>query len=179
MAPRREDLGSWLEGGPGDQGDSSSARPSALGLPASGPGSRATLGRRVLALLVDWTLSLAVAAQVFPDPTSPAPGIFAADPTGTLGVFAVSTAVLVSTLGFTIGHRVVGIRVVRVRDLVARRDGGRDGGAGDGRRALGAPGVVAGVVRTLLLCLVIPAVVWDGEGRGMHDAAAGTVLVRR
>ncbi|MBX9246160.1 RDD family protein [Actinotalea ferrariae] len=167
-------MGSWLEGGPGDQGDAPSARPSALGLPASGPGSRATLGRRVLALLVDWTLSLAVAAQVFPDPTSPAPGIFAADPTGTLGVFAVSTAVLVSTLGFTIGHRLVGIRVVRVRDLA----GGR-GGAGDGPRAPRAPGVVAGVVRTLLLCLVIPAVVWDGEGRGMHDAAAGTVLVRR
>ncbi len=172
MAPRREDLGSWLEGGPGEP---SADRPSGLGLPSAGPGSRATLGRRVVALLVDWTLSLAVAARLFPDPTSPAPGIFAADPTGTLGVFAVSTAVLVATLGFTIGHRLVGIRVVRVRDLATR------GAAGSPAQALGprAPGLVAGLVRTVLLCLVIPAVVWDGEGRGMHDAAAGTVLVRR
>lgn len=170
MAPRREDLGSWLEGTPGDP----SARAhgsSGLGLPDDGPGSRAGLGRRVVALVVDWTLSLAVAARLFPDPTSPAPGIFAADPTGTLGVFALSTAVLVSTLGFTVGHRLVGIRVVRVRDL-------RDRPVGDGV-APRAPGLVAGVVRTLLLCLVIPAAVWDREGRGMHDAAAGTVLVRR
>ncbi|MFE4466652.1 RDD family protein, partial [Oerskovia sp. NPDC056781] len=30
----------------------------------------------------------------------------------------------------------------------------------------------------VLLCLVVPAVVWDGDGRGMHDKAAGTVIVR-
>ncbi|WP_199424565.1 RDD family protein [Actinotalea solisilvae] len=169
MASRRDDLGSWLEGTPGDP---SPEDVSALGLPASGPGSRAPLGRRVVAILVDWVLSMAVAAQVAPDPTSPAPGIFAADPRATLAVFALSTAVLVSTLGFTIGHRLVGVRVVRVRDLAAR-------GSGEARGPARAPGVVAGVVRTLLLCLVIPAVVWDREGRGMHDAAAGTVLVLR
>jgi len=33
-------------------------------------------------------------------------------------------------------------------------------------------------VRSALLCLVIPAVVWDRDGRGLHDTAAGTVLVR-
>jgi hypothetical protein len=34
-------------------------------------------------------------------------------------------------------------------------------------------------VRTVLLCLVIPAVVWDAEGRSLHDRVAGTVIVRR
>ena len=31
----------------------------------------------------------------------------------------------------------------------------------------------------LLLVLVIPAVVMDEDGRGLHDRAAGTVVVRR
>ena len=35
------------------------------------------------------------------------------------------------------------------------------------------------VVRTVLLCLVIPAVIWDADQRGLHDKAAGTVLLRR
>jgi len=38
---------------------------------------------------------------------------------------------------------------------------------------------VAALVRTLLLGLVIPAVVTDDDGRGLHDRAAGTVVVRR
>ena len=33
--------------------------------------------------------------------------------------------------------------------------------------------------RTALLCLVIPAVIWDRDQRGMHDRLIGTVLVRR
>jgi uncharacterized RDD family membrane protein YckC len=40
-------------------------------------------------------------------------------------------------------------------------------------------GFARGAVRTALLCLVIPAVVWDADGRGLHDKAAGTVIVRR
>ena len=34
------------------------------------------------------------------------------------------------------------------------------------------------IVRTVLLVLVIPAVIWDADQRGLHDKAAGTVLVR-
>ncbi|MCU1514874.1 MAG: hypothetical protein JWO10_1964, partial [Microbacteriaceae bacterium] len=34
-------------------------------------------------------------------------------------------------------------------------------------------------LRTVLLSLVIPAVIWDLDQRGLHDKAAGTVLVRR
>jgi hypothetical protein len=34
------------------------------------------------------------------------------------------------------------------------------------------------LVRTLLLCLGIPALIWDRDQRGLHDKAAGTVLVR-
>jgi uncharacterized RDD family membrane protein YckC len=40
-------------------------------------------------------------------------------------------------------------------------------------------GLVAMAVRTVLLCLVIPAAVMDSNGRGLHDIAAGTVVLRR
>ena len=35
------------------------------------------------------------------------------------------------------------------------------------------------IVRTALVALLIPALIWDGDNRGMHDRFAGTVLVRR
>jgi hypothetical protein len=33
-------------------------------------------------------------------------------------------------------------------------------------------------VRTALLCLAIPALIWDADHRGLHDRVAGTMLVR-
>ncbi|MGF0117121.1 RDD family protein [Promicromonospora sp. Marseille-Q5078] len=150
----REDMGSWLEGGRRD--DSSGAR-GRLGLPEAGPGSLARLGRRVVALLVDWAVATLIAYLV----TGPA-SFAELDSWVTLLVFALENLLLVSTVGFTIGHRLLG---VQVRVL----------GAPDGV----APGFARGAVRAVLLCLVIPAVVWDGDGRGLHDRAAGTVLVRR
>ena len=150
----REDLGSWLEGPPTDPEGTSQ-----LGLPPEGPGSLARLPRRVAALLVDWFVSLAVSGLLFPEDGA-ARGLLAGDRMATLAVFGVSSALLVGLLGHTIGHRLAGLRVVRVRD---------------GR----APGPVAGVVRSALLVLVIPAVVWGRDGRGLHDVVAGTAIVRR
>ena len=42
-----------------------------------------------------------------------------------------------------------------------------------------APGFLSALARTILLCLVVPAVVWDSDGRGLHDRVAGTAIVRR
>lgn len=76
----------------------------------------------------------------------------------TLGVFAVEQILLIGTLGYSIGHRAAGIHVVSLRG--------------------GAAGPLAALVRTLLLCLVIPAVIFDPDQRGLHDKAMNTVLVR-
>jgi len=142
-------MGSWLEGPPADG--------RGLGLPEEGQGSRAGIGRRVLALAIDWTASLLIAAAFFDS-----------HPLATLGVFAAENLVLVMLLGSTLGHRVAGLRVRRVE--VAK------GEVPD--RALGV-GPLRAFVRVLLLCAVIPAVVWDSDGRGLHDRFAGTVITRR
>jgi uncharacterized RDD family membrane protein YckC len=157
MVPR-EGLGSWLEGG---SVSGSETRGTRLGLPDAGPGSRAPLGRRLVALLVDWIVATLVAFILF---RPSAPGVFElvselpawAQP----ALFAVMNLLLVSTIGSTIGHRLLGLQVRVVGTA-------------------GAVGFARGAVRTLLLCLVIPAVVWDSDGRGLHDRAAGTVIVRR
>lgn len=116
----------------------------------------APLGRRVVALFVDWGVSWAIAALI-------APG----NELVPLAVLAVMNVVLVGSIGFTIGHRLLGLQV---------RVLGRPGqGAADGAFV----GFWRSTVRTVLLCLVIPAVVWDGDGRGLHDRAAGTVITRR
>lgn len=84
---------------------------------------------------------------------------FSYDGWATLAVFAVAQIVLLLTANGSAGHLLLGLRVVPV--------------------AGGYLGVWRPFVRTLLLCLVIPAVIWDRDQRGMHDRLAGTVLVRR
>jgi uncharacterized RDD family membrane protein YckC len=76
----------------------------------------------------------------------------------TLAVFAAEVLVLTWLAGGSAGQLVRGLRVVRL----------------DGRPM----GLPRAALRTLLLCLLIPALIWDRDGRGLHDKAAGTVVVR-
>ena len=82
-----------------------------------------------------------------------------ANPVASNLIFVAVQVLFIPTLGGSPGHRLFGMRIVRV-------DGGWSG--------LWRP-----VVRTLLLALIIPAVIWDGDHRGLHDKTAGTVLVPR
>lgn len=119
------------------------------GRPRNGPGSVATLPRRAVALLVDWLLAVLVASTFLPD----------VGPLGPLLVFVVVQVLLVGSLGHAVGHRLLGLVVVR--------DDGRHAGFG------------AALARTVLLALVVPALVVDEDGRGLHDRVAGTTVVRR
>jgi uncharacterized RDD family membrane protein YckC len=119
-----------------------------LGLPESGSGSLAKMGKRTLAILVDWGLSMLV-SQAF----------FGGDATATLIVFGIQQWLLVATLGASIGHTLLRLRVVRL----------------DGKWV----GFWRSLIRVALILLVIPAVVWDADNRGLHDKAAGTILVLR
>jgi uncharacterized RDD family membrane protein YckC len=70
-----------------------------FGLPREGSRSVAGLGRRLLALLIDWLVCTPIALAAFRS------GIW------TLPVFAVETYLLTALTDMTIGKRLVGIRV--------------------------------------------------------------------
>ena len=84
---------------------------------------------------------------------------FTDDSTATLGIFAVMQWIAVWALGASVGQLIAGLRV----------------GSLTGKRL----SPWQSLVRTGLICLVIPVAVWDADGRGLHDKAAKTVLVRR
>ncbi len=81
------------------------------------------------------------------------------NPWATLGVFASLHVLTVGTVGSSPGHLLLGMRVERL------------GG--------GWAGPVPAIVRTALLCLAVPALIFDADQRGLHDRVPGTVLVRR
>jgi uncharacterized RDD family membrane protein YckC len=123
-----------------------------LGLPETGPGSVAPLGRRFGALFLDWGLCFLIAYGLFAGSNQQATS------NRTLIIFLVMSVLTVGTVGFTPGKRLLGLRVVS-------ENGGR----------LGFGWVV---VRSVLLCLAVPALVWDRDGRGLHDRLARAVQVR-
>jgi len=152
----RRTLGGWLSGpGSGLDAASDQYRGERLGLPAEGPGSVAGVGRRLVAVTIDWFAAGFISRLIFPDVVYGS----RASSVAVLGIFAVMTALLVWLLGATIGHRLLNLQVVRLGDQP--------------RVAL-----PYALLRTVLLCLVIPAVIWDRDGRGFHDKAAGTVCIR-
>ncbi|RZS89599.1 RDD family protein [Motilibacter rhizosphaerae] len=157
MAPiDRRTLGSWLEGpraAAEQQGVVFRPRGERIGLPAEGPGSVAPLGRRLVGLLVDWFISGGVVQVAGGRPQDAAYGW------AVLAVFAVLSTLSLAFVGRTPGHALLRLRLVDLRPR--------------------GPQALRVLLRQLLVCLVIPAVIWDADGRGLHDKAAGTVLVRR
>lgn len=157
----RADLASWLSG-PGSvrpptrpDGTEWAYPGERLGLPEQGTGAVARFGRRTGALAVDWVASLLLVRLFLPglDYGSPQSSF------ATLGVFAAQVALFTWLSGSSFGQRLFALQVVRL----------------DGR---GAPGLLRALGRTLLLCLVVPPLVWDRDQRGLHDRWMGTILLR-
>ncbi|MFC4332119.1 MULTISPECIES: RDD family protein [Streptomyces] len=151
----RQAVGSWLSGPRAameDAGADFGYRGEQLGLPEQGPGSIARPGRRLAALAVDWGLCLLIAYGLIADSYNEAAQVW-----GPL-ILLVLMVLTLGTVGCTPGKRLLGLRVVAL---------------GTGRvqplRAL---------LRTVLLFLALPALIWDRDGRGLHDRLAGTVEVR-
>lgn len=119
-----------------------------LGLPFSGPGALAKMGRRVAALAIDWAISLFLGAT-----------FFKYDNTSIMILFVSLNYLFEVTTSATIGHRLLGLKLTRTNGHWV--------------------GFWRPLVRNLLLILVIPVAIWDADGRGLHDKAAGTLLVRR
>ncbi len=148
-------MGSWLSGpraAAEQMGVEFGYRGERLGLPEEGPGSIAPVGRRIVALLIDWLLCVLIAYGLIAHRS-----LYGAN-NWALVVFGVLSVIGLTLVGSTPGKVVTRLRVVSV-------DGGR-------LRPLGV------IIRTVLLLIVIPAVVWDRDTRGLHDKAARAVQVR-
>jgi len=118
-----------------------------------------SLGRRLGAYLIDAFVAVfsavAIAGVHYP------PERISEDPRDTLVIsafFIVEVALTTGLLGYSIGKRVLGMRV-------ENRDGEPIG-------------VLRALVRTALMFLVIPAVVMTDDKRGLHDLAAGSRVIR-
>ena len=139
--------GSWLSGQRPVPDENESRYPGQrIGLPEEGSQSVAGIGRRLGALLIDWLLCTAIAFGAFHDQH------------WTIAVFALEVYVLTAATGFTIGKRLLGLRVVRL----------------DGKPV----GFGWSLIRLVLLLAVVPPLVLDKNLRGLHDRAAGTVVIR-
>lgn len=122
-----------------------------LGLPNEGQNSVARAGRRIGGIAVDWAIAMGISLLLAPY-ESLAYSFY------TIGLFAVLQLLAIPALGGSIGHRLLGMRLIGL----------------DGQK----PALWRVVVRTVLLVIVIPALVWDSDQRGFHDKVAGTVLIR-
>jgi uncharacterized RDD family membrane protein YckC len=112
---------------------------------------------RIAALFLDWAASILVVVAIAgwdrwrEDPWS---GWW------TLGVFVLESALLTALLGGSFGKLLTRLRVVR------------SDGSGGTLNLLGA------FIRSLLVALVIPPLIFRPDGRGLHDMAVGSVTVR-
>lgn len=148
-------IGSWLSGpraAAQDMGVDFGYRGQRLGLPERGTGSVAPVGRRLAAIFIDWGMCLLIAYGLLADGQASSVSNWA------LAVFVVLSAMTVGTIGVTPGKRLLGLRVVAV-----------------GGERLSFP---RAVLRTLLLALAIPPLIWDRDTRGLHDRLSGAVQIR-
>ena len=136
--------------GAGADGTQRRWRGERFGLPESGVGSVPSTARRAVAMLIDCVLA-ALITGLFTMPDLPR--------NWSLLTWFLIGVVAVSFFGFTPGMFAMGVRVARV----------------DGSAMVGVP---QAIVRTLLVGVIIPAVVWDYDYRGLHDRLVGTIVVR-
>jgi len=111
-------------------------------------------GKRILALIFDWVSAILV-VQVIPN--GPAYGT-QSNSLLTLLIFAIEVTLFTWMMGSSFGQRIVGIRV---RDFSIDKN----------------PTLLQSLFRTLLIVVLIPPLLADSEGRGLHDRLAKTKLI--
>jgi uncharacterized RDD family membrane protein YckC len=110
-------------------------------------------GKRILALIFDWVAAILV-VQVIPN--GPDYGT-QSNSLLTLLVFAIEVTLFTWMMGSSFGQRIVGLRV---RDLIKDSN----------------PTLVQSLIRTLLIVLLIPPLLADAAGRGLHDRIIKTKI---
>jgi len=128
-----------------------------IGLPRSGRGALAPTGPRLIAFVVDAVASALVAA------------LFVHHRGGTLadrlpGSWSLIPFVLDYVIGVLVAGRTLGMYLVGLRVIRVSTDASVD--------------PLRIVARTAMLCLLIPALIFDRDGRGLHDRLTDTAVVR-
>lgn len=147
---------SWREGPemPNQFGGTPEYPGQTLGLSAEGPGSQASVMRRAGGVLIDWVLAWAIATLITAT-------------TDALGDTATLTYLIWIVLGILTGW------------LMARTPGMAMLGMGVARVDATEPvGLWRAALRTVLTGFVFPAAIVDADGRGMHDRATNTTVIR-
>ena len=114
---------------------------------------RVSQGRRMLGVLIDWLMSYAIAIGFFVE--------FGESSMGAV-VFLVFTAqylIFTALGGATPGHRIMGLKIVRFSD---------------GQM----PTPIQALIRTSLLVIILTAITFDHNGRGINERLSNTVLVK-
>jgi len=112
----------------------------------------ASLGRRLIALVIDWTMCRLIAALL-------SPAIIPDNGFSTLIIFYLEVCLFTIAFGSSAGQRIMAIKVLTYPDQQR---------------------VTAGkvVLRTLLICLVFPAI-FTNNGRPIHDFVTQSQTVRQ
>ena len=127
-----------------------------LGLPEDGPGSVASWTRRFAALLIDWFACKLVLTVFLGAEAWSGSGLSQLAPTL---LFLAEASLLTALIGGSFGQLVMRVAVVRVDNKPVT--------------------LLDAVMRTVMICLVIPPLVFNSDQRGLHDLAARTVTLRR
>jgi uncharacterized RDD family membrane protein YckC len=113
-------------------------------------------GSRFAALCLDWVASLLVAMALTGGAAMSSRGWETWVP---MLVFLVEGTLLTALLGGSFGQLITRVAVVRL----------------DGRPV----SLLGALLRTALICLVVPPLVYNPDRRGLHDLVTGTLTVRR
>jgi uncharacterized RDD family membrane protein YckC len=113
------------------------------------PTTSASLGRRFGALFIDWLLCVGV--SLFFEPMTRVGWI-------PLGILVLEYAFFIGLFAQTPGMRLLGLK------CVSFTTGGRIG-------------IPRAFLRGVLLALVLPPLLMDGQQRGLHDRLAGSIVV--
>jgi uncharacterized RDD family membrane protein YckC len=147
---------SWLPGAAPAAGDRAGGYPGQrFGLPPDGVNSTAGFGRRLGAVAIDWLLAYGIALLVSGSDAFSSPTLSWT----VLGIWYLLTAVPVAVFGASAGKTALGIRVASI----------------DSAAVIGVP---RALLRTAMIALVLPALARDEDGRGWHDRATRTIVVR-
>ena len=115
-----------------------------------------SLGRRLAAISIDWLASYVIAFAFFAGSGTYSERLTTTRLSTPL-IFVAEYAILVALTGASFGHRLLRLKVVKASDNTL-------------------PTPLQVLIRTVLMALVITAITYDEDGRGVHERLSGTKL---